>query len=206
MRAALTLIGIINLLLAGPAVAEPLSFRGLSASSKSSEVRKIFPNAQRKNICRAGVDFFKTSDGEMLCEELFVDNYALNGLTFKASFLFNPDGTLRHVSLLKQFGAYGKNGQGVPATAINSAFISLADLISSKYGQEVADPPGAFMRLGPVGGKREWQPGRGTKWQHGGDRIALSADAIEKSAAPGLYVGSVQIFYSFAKKGEFDRF
>ena len=94
----------------------------------------------------------------------------------------------------------------MPVGTIKTTFTSLADLLSSKYGPAVADPPGSFLRRGVADSELEWQPGRGTKWQAGGDRISLSSDGTESKTTPGLFRGTVQIFYRLARRNEFNKF
>lgn len=205
MKAISSLLAVACLLVASPTWAQ-LTFRGLGSSSTSADVRKLFPQARPQNYCRQGETVERSADGLTLCEKLGFNGYALDGVSFDVSFGFNPDGTLRFVSLIKLYGSYRPNGGSVSPGTINSTFYSLMDLFSSKYGPSVANPPGGLLRRGPVDHELEWQPGRGTKWQAGGDRILLRSSGLESKIEPGQYKGTVQIFYQFAKREEFDKF
>lgn len=206
MRIASILLGVVSLMCASPAMSEALTLRGLGASAKSADVRKVFPQARPQNDCRQGETVSRSAEGETLCAQLTFDGYLLDNIPFDVTFVFNPDGTLRYISLLKLYGTFQTDEGSVRAGTINSTFTSLADLLSSKYGPAVANPPGSYLRRGPVDNEFEWQPGRGTKWQSGGDRISLKSDGTESKTTPGLFRGSVQIFYRFAKRDEFDKF
>lgn len=207
MKVASILLGLALLLCATPAISDPLTFRGLGASSKKENVLKVFPQARSKNSysCSQGETIERSPEGETMCETLEVDSYLLDNIEFDLGFKFNVDGTLRYVSLWKKYGTYGTDEGKVPASTINSAFMSLADLLTSKYGPSAID----LFRMRPtneIDKKSEWQPGRGTTMQFGGDRISLSSSGVESRTAPGLFVGTVQIFYTFAKRDEFDKF
>lgn len=197
----------IGLLCAPSAMAEPLRFRGLSAASRISDVRKVFPEAQLQNDCRKGETVGRNADGETLCDELKMADYVLDNVPFDVTFAFNPNGTLRYIALLKFYGTYRNDDSNVSAVTIKITFTSLADLISSKYGAAVSNPPISYLLgRGPVDNELEWQPERGTKWENGGDRISLKTDGRESKSMPGSFRGSVMIFYRFAKRSEFDKF
>jgi hypothetical protein len=207
MRSLIVSAFVVSLAVSTPAWSQTLTFRGLSYNSKQADVLKIFPLARPQNYCRAGETVSRNASGLSLCEQLSVDGYVLDNVSFDLTFVFNPDGTLRYVSLIKMFGKYGKDeGNTVPVGTINTTFTSLADLLSSKYGPAVADPPGSFLRRGAPDSELEWQPGRGTKWQDGGDRISLRSDGTESKTTPGLFRGTVQIFYTLARCDEFNKF
>lgn len=197
---------VISLVVATPAWSQNLSFRGLSSTSKRADVLKVFPLSHSRNYCSASETVSRSADGLTLCEQLLFEGYMLDNVSFDVTFAFNPDGTLRYVSLLKLFGTYRTDEGSVPVAIIRSTFVSLADLLSSKYGPAVTDPPGSFLQRGVAGSKLEWQPGRGTKWQAGGDRISLSSDGTESKTTPGLFRGAIQIFYTLARREEFNRF
>jgi hypothetical protein len=206
MRSFLIPLFALSLAVATPAWSQKLTFRGLGSTSTRADVLKTFPLAQSQNYCRTGETVSRNADGLTLCEQLLFNDYMLDNVSFVATFLFNPDGTLRYVSLQKLFGTYRTDDGSVPVGTINTAFTSLADLLSSKYGSAVANPPGSFLRRGAPDSELEWQPGRGTKWQAGGDRISLSSDGTESKTTPGLFRGSVHVFYTFARLEEFDKF
>jgi hypothetical protein len=206
MRSFLISVFAVSLAIATPAWSQNLTFRGLSSTSTRADVLKTFPLAQSQNFCRKGETVSRNAGGLKLCEELSFEGYMLDNVSFDATFLFNPDGTLRYISLLKLFGTYQTDDGSVPVGTINTTFTSLADLLSSKYGPAVTDPPGSFLRRGAPDSGLEWQPGRGTKWQAGGDRISLRSDGTESKTTPGLFRGTVQIFYTLARREEFDKF
>jgi hypothetical protein len=166
----------------------------------------MFPQAQTQSDCSNGQAVARSSDGVTHCEQLFVEIYPLDNIDFRLTFIFNPEGTLRYVSLIKSFGAPRTDQGSVSLGTLHSTFQSLADLLSSKYGSAVADSPMDMLQLNSDDRRREWQPGRSNNWQDGGDRLTLNARARESSTTPGLFRGSVQIFYTFARRGEFDRF
>ncbi|MDO9474030.1 MAG: hypothetical protein Q7J28_13315 [Caulobacter sp.] len=200
--------GLMTFLLAAGAFAQPsakLAFQGLDGRSAQADVLKKFPQATRENDCAAGETVSRRADGDVACESLVLDAYEVDGVDFKARFLFSIEGKIRYVSLLRQYGSPLRELPGVKREEIASRFSSLADLLSTKYGSAVADPPGSLLGVGRRVGDLEWQPGRGTKWMSGGDRISLSADAYEKRTSPGTYWGSVHIFYVFGRSGEADR-
>lgn len=128
----------------------------------------------------------------------------LDNNDFDVTFIFNPDGTLRYVSLLRSFGDYRNEMDQVPISTISSAAVSLSDLLASKYGQAVKDAPSGFLSKERLL-EMEWQPGRGASWKSGGDRVALRAEATESKKNPGLYRGSIQIFYTFTREVELNR-
>lgn len=196
----------LGLALTTPSWAEGFSFRGLDARSTRADVSRLFPQAQTQSDCFNGEAVARSSDGITHCEQLFVESYPLDNLDFGLTFIFNLEGTLRYVSLHKSFGAFRTDEGSVSLGTIHSTFQSLADLLSSKYGPSVADSPSDMIRLNPDDRRREWQPGRSNSWQAGGDRLTLSADGRQSRTAPGLYRGSVHIFYTFARREEFDRF
>lgn len=207
MRITPVLFAVIGLLMASPTMSKGLSFRGLTASSFRSDVLKTFPNAEasRSIICDRNQKTTRSADGETLCDEVEIREYVLDNTPFSVTFGFNPDGTLRYISLIKQFGRLQKGAAVIDAGTVKSTFTSLADLISSKYGPAVVDSP-SFLLYGSHSREFEWQPGRGTKWQNGGDRIKLKADGYPSLESPQIHYGSIQIFYEFAKRGEFDKF
>lgn len=206
MRSFLAFVFVLSLTIATPAWSQSLTFRGLSSISKNADVLKVFPLSQPQNFCRKGETVSRNASGLTQCEELTFEGYMLDNVSFHATFRFNPDGTLRYISLLKLFGTYQTDDGSVPVETINTTFTSLADLLSSKYGPAVADLPGSFLRRGAPNSEREWQPGRGTKWQTGGDRISLRSDGTESKTTPGLFRGGVHIFYTLARREEFDKF
>ena len=195
------------LVVATPAWSQSLAFRGLSSNSTNADVLKVFPLARTENDCRAGDTVSRNAEGLTACARLSTEGYMLDNVSFDVSFVFNPDGKLRYVSLIKMFGRYGRDeGDVVPVATIRSTFTSLADLFSSKYGPAVTDPPGSYLRQGAADSELEWQPGRGTKWQGGGDRISLSSSGTESKTTPGLFRGTIQIFYRLARRDEFSKF
>lgn len=198
---------LLYLVVAAPARAENLTFRGLNSNSTSADVMKLFPSARPESSCRNGETVSRNADGETLCRRLWLGAYPLDNMSFDMAFVFTPDGKLRYVSLIKDFGNYERDeGKIVPAEVIQSAFTSLADLLASKYGPAVSDPPRSYLRRGAADSRLEWQPGRGTKWQSGGDRISLSSHGLESKTVPRLFRGTIQIFYTFARREEFERF
>lgn len=199
------LIVTLGLTIASHAMAEPLTFRGLGSSSTSADVKRVFPQVKNDNLCRDGEKSSRSADGETKCEQLRLTNYVLDNIEFNVSFIFNMDGTLRHVSIIKLYGVYTADKVPVSAGTLRSTFRSLADLLSSKYGPAVDDAPGYDLKFSPVDQKLQWQPGRGEKWQSGGDRISLSTSGIESRTEPGMYNGTIHIFYTFAKRDQLDR-
>jgi hypothetical protein len=199
-------VGFLCLALATPSWAQGFSFRGLDARSTKADVSRMFPQAQTQSDCSNGEAVARSSDGVTHCEQLFVESYPLDNLEFRLTFIFNPEGTLRYVSLIKSFGAFRTDEGSVSLGTLHSTFQSLADLLSSKYGSAVADSPLDMMQLNSDDRRREWQPGRSNNWQDGGDRLTLSTEGRQSRTAPGLYRGSVHIFYTFARREEFDRF
>ena len=206
MKVMFVLMGLVFLLDADPAISSSLNFRGLSAAARDVDVRKIFPKVRQQNYCRQGETVSRSAEGETLCSQLTFDGYILDNTAFDINFIFSPDGRLRYISLIKLYGNYRDDEGSVKASVINSTFTSLSDLLSSKYGPAVSDPPGSYLQRGPVNNELEWQPGRGTKWQSGGDRISLKSDGAETRTKLGLFRGSVQIFYRFARRDQFDKF
>ena len=186
------------------ASAAPLTFRGLSASSTKSDVLKAFPKAVPRSTCRAGETTARSASGVTDCVHVIVDGYKLDNDLFSLSFIFNPNGSLRYVSVMKMYGGFRDTGL-VPLTTIRSAAQSMSDLLASKYGPAVLDAPGSFGRLKSSVLALEWQPDRGTTWQSGGDRVSLQADAYEGKTTLGLFYGSVQVFYTFARRADLDR-
>lgn len=206
MRQLKILVLLFSLVASTPAWAEPLKFRGLDSGSTRSDVLAVFPQAVADNPCRSGETLSRSADGPTLCEQLRLDGYELADLEFDVSFIFTPTGTLRYVSLSKTVGRWGTDEGTVSLAAIESMYRSLADLVSSKYGPAVTDPPSSLMPRSSGNNQLEWQPGRSSDWQAGGDRISLSSDARESRTAPGRYRGGVHLFYTFARRDEFDRF
>lgn len=195
----------LTLCFATSAEAETLSFRGLDSSSRKADVLRVFPSADAESDCRPGEEFARSSEGLTQCEVLRVD-YELDGLVFDGTFMFSPEGTLRYVALTRSFG-WGRSEAGtVRRATAESAFQSLADLFASKYGPSVRGSPSSLLPSNPLRQTLEWQPGRGTAWQSGGDRISLTSDLRESPTTPGMFRGSMQVFYTFARRGEFDRF
>lgn len=190
---------LILVLVASQAVAgTPLTFRGLSSKSTWADVKSAFPAAEIRHTCNKGQTMARSANGVTLCDQL-ITTYDLDQNTYKATFIFNPNRTLRYVSLLKFFGEDGLRGSKQDIPTASSTANSLADLLSTKYGPPVIDPPGSLLRLKSEILLLEWQPGRGVNWQSGGDRIKLEAEAIEAAKSSGKYIISVQLFYTFAR-------
>lgn len=204
LRAALVGVAVWSLCVAIPASAAPLTFRNLGAASTKADVLKVFPNAQVENNCSSGETLARSAEGVTLCEELTVDDVRLDNIDFSATFAFNPDGHLRYLSLMRISGG-GFKGTTADIALARSVASSLADLLSTKYGPPVKDPPGSFIRRKEELLELEWQPGRGDKWMSGGDRISLSAEALESRRQPGSYLITVQLFYRFARRQELDK-
>lgn len=206
VRATLALALLVSgsLTLAASPQNHPFSFNNLTGSSDKSEVISQFPEAYAKNRCRKGEQFFDIGSGSLLCEALNVTGFNLDGQDFNITFLFNYDGSLRHVSVQKSFGVFGGGGlDGVDRYTIVSTFRSLSDLLRTRYGQPVEfplpdDPNGMSLKL-------EWQPNGPTKWQPGGDRVSLSATLAESRRRPGTFTGDVTIFYTFERRAEASR-
>lgn len=190
-----------------PAAAQPsiLAFQGLSGTSNQADVLRVFSKAKAENSCSAGQASNKSADGEVACGTLKVETYVVDNTTFELTFMFTLEGKLRYVSLLRIYGIPGPDGSGVPKSEIAIRYASMADLLSTRYGPAVREAPGAMFRSSTKIGELEWQPGRGQEWQEGGDRLKLSADAMERSQSPGTYWGSVHVFYTFARRGESGR-
>lgn len=204
MRGAALFISLASGFLASSAMAEPLTFRKLGASSTREAVLKVFPTAITKNYCKSGQRLESSSEGNTLCDKLLVEPYTLDGLNFQAGFIFAPDGRLRYVNLIKSYGRYGSEEGLVSLSEIKTDYASLQDLLLSKYGPSTRDP--LQFGVGDYSGEMRWQPGRGTELQSGGDRISLNWSARESLKTPGRYRGTIQIFYTFAKVTEFDKF
>lgn len=205
MKATAMLIAGIYLCAAAPAHSDSFSFRELNANSVKSDVLTAFPHATEGNDCRDGEDYSRSSDGLTQCKNLTVAIYELDNIPFTLTFMFSVEGFLRYVSLDYAFG-YGRNEEGLPLTTVRSSFWSLADLISSKYGSTVTDPPSSLRAPDPSRDDLEWQPTNGIRWQAGGDRISLSSYRVESRTNPGLYKGTLQIFYTFARRDQFKQF
>lgn len=206
MRMALWLLA--PVLLASPVagVSRELTFHGLNGYSTRAEVIKEFSGARSKNTCRHGEVNVRNADGEHACSELEVPSYVLDNTRFRLSFIFNPDGTLRFISLYHGFNNFGPDDPAVAKTEIESRFRSLVDMLSTKYGPAVRENPGMSFALKSEVGSLEWQPGRGERWVAGGDRIMLSANAYEIKGVPGTYTGSLHLFYTFGKVAQLHRF
>lgn len=184
---------------------QTFSFRGLDSSSRRSDVLSVFPEARLERECANGEEYSRSSEGLTQCEVLHIE-YELDGQQFDGTFMFSIEGTLRYVGLTRSFG-FGRNEVGtVRRETADSAFRSLADLLASKYGPSVSDTPRSLLGYNPLFQERQWQPGRGTRWQSGGDRISLTSDLRESRTTPGRFRGTLQVFYTFARRGEFDRF
>lgn len=169
-----------------------------------ADALKVFPDALKRNSCRAGETESRSADGATACERLKVVDYKLDNDSFMLTLAFNTNGTLRFVSVLKLIDDFSPTETRLPLSTIQSKASSLADMLASKYGPAVANAPGASLNIG--GSKildLEWQPGRSNKWQSGGDRISLKAEARNKDGM-GLYEGDIQIFYRFERTGELD--
>jgi hypothetical protein len=188
-----------------PAHSQTLSFRGLDSSSQRNDVLRIFPEARVESQCRNGEEYSRSADGLTQCDVLTVE-YELDAQIFNGTFLFNTEGSLRYIGLTHSFG-WGRDEAGIiPRETAESAFRSLADLLASKYGPSVSDTPRSLLGHNPLSQERQWQPGGGTRWRSGGDRISLTSDLRVSRTSPELYKGSLQVFYTFARRGEFDRF
>ena len=191
-------------LCSGYASAQGMTFRGLTSASKTADVMKEFPSAIRKNNCKSGQTVQRSANGETLCETLELSDYVLDGTTYEASFMFDINGRLRYVSLIMQWGHPVLDIPPITTAELDSRFHSLADLISSKYGP-ATETPLPFFSLDKNDKKLEWQPGRGTRWQSGGDRIQISSSTI-KEVEPSKVWAMLSVFYTFARREEFDRF
>ncbi len=207
MRITPILIAVIGLLVANPAMSKGMNFRGLTASSTPTDVLKTFPQAEpsRTMLCRPGEKTMRSADGETLCYVIEIPDYVLDNTHFSVTFIFNPDSTLRYVGLIKQFGRLQKGAAAIDVSTVKSIFVSLADLISSKYGPAVDNSP-SLLLFGSSNNEYEWQPGSGTKWQNGVDRIKLKAEGFPTLETPGIHYATINIFYEFAKRGEFSKF
>jgi len=191
------------LLTSGVAVAaSPAAFRGLDGQSRIKDVLNIFPTARSKNKCSAGEVEQKSADGSTACEIFAVEAYKLNDTHFDLSFMFNLDGTLRYVSILKVMGSPVGADRGVERSAIVRLFLMMIEPLSARFGASVVDMPGATYHSKYEVGEIEWQPGKGTAWRSGVDRVKLSANAVERSNWPNTYSGSVHIFYSFIRSAD----
>lgn len=195
---------VFSLCFGSSASSEPLTFRGLGATSTQADVLRSFPSAQVENYCNTGETLARSAEGVTLCAQLRVDEITLDNSTFSGTFSFDPDGHLRYLSLMRILGA-GFKGTANDIASARSITTSLADLLSTKYGPSVKDSPDAWMHLKEELVKLEWQPGRGDKWLSGGDRISLSAEANESARNPGNFVVTVQLFYRFARKQELNQ-
>ena len=183
--------------------ASSLSFNGLTGKSTRADVLKVFPKAEMQNDCNHGETESRTADGVTACEQLAFEGYKLDNDTFKVTLEFNTNGTLRYVSVLKLLGDYPPEGKLARST-VESKVASLADLLSSKYGPSVRNVPGASLFGARKIADYEWQPGRGSEWKSGGDRVALTADGNDLDGS-GIVGGSIHIFYTFARAAELDR-
>lgn len=196
------------LLICGSAVAQPLNllaFQGLDGRSTRADALKLFPTVARENQCSKGQASSRSAEGETACETFVVDAYKVDNTEFKLTFIFTIEGQLRYVSLLHHYGSPHRDLPGVKREEIAIRYRSLADLLSTRYGPAVVDSSGLSLALASTVGELEWQPGRGSKWIAGGDRVKLFADAIEKRSEPGAYWGTVHIFYTFGRRSEADR-
>lgn len=186
--------------------ASPAAFRGLDGNSREQDVLKVFPTAKLDWVCRSGETAQVSREGKASCEEIFLDPYIINDTDFRLTFIFNLDGTLRYVSILKIMGSYAGANSGVERSAIERLFFSLIEPLSAKFGPSVVDSPDDLHRSERYVGSIEWQPGNGRAWREGVDRVSLSAEAHERTKWPGTYVGSVHIWYSFVNRGELSKF
>ena len=94
---------VISLAVATPAWSQDLTFRGLSSTSNRVDILKVFPLAQPQNFCRNGETVSRNAEGLTLCAQLSLEGYMLDNVSFDVTFIFNPEGTLRYVSLIKIF-------------------------------------------------------------------------------------------------------
>lgn len=202
------IIALAALLVSGSAIAQSpnaLAFQGLDGRSGQADVLKTFSKASRGNQCSNGEVTARSGDGETACETLVVEAYKIDNTDFELNFIFSTEGKLRYVFLIHHYGSPHRDLPGVKKEEIMIRYRSLADLLATRYGPDVIASPGNTVGLAGRIGEIEWQPGRGPKWAAGGDRVTLSADAMEKRLGPGTYWGSVQIFYVFGRRSEADR-
>lgn len=170
------------------------------------DVLKTFPIAQKQNECSKGEVEQKSSDGSTACEILRVESYNIGDTEFDLSFMFNLDGTLRYVSILKSMGSPRGADQGVEKSDIERLFRMMIEPLSAKFGGSVVESPGASYQSKYSIGKIEWQPGNGVTWKSGVDRVELSADAVERTRWPGTFFGSVHIWYAFIRRADVSKF
>lgn len=190
-----------------PAAAQEMNFRGLNGQSTRQDALKAFPAALVLDACSAGEKELRSAEGSTDCKQMELPVYELDGKKFELTILFSLGGNVRHISLLQSVGRPSTGEGNVDRGALSSAFVSLADLVSSKYGASVSDMQSC--RSTPANAvcyKREWQPGRGSFWKPGGDRIFLEVSGREGRLTPQKFWGSIHLFYTFAKTAEFERF
>lgn len=180
------------------------SFQGLSAASRRADVLHVFPAAKADTQCIGDEAVARSAEGTTDCHTLELARYHVNDLDFSVTFIFNVDGTLRYVGVNHQFGKLGYDGNFVKKGEISTFYWSFIELLSTKYGPAVR-VSGDGVRLSHDVGRAEWQPTRPGAWQIGGDRINLSANEWESPRVPGAFWGSIQMFYTFAKRAETDR-
>jgi hypothetical protein len=187
------------------AVSQPegsLSFQTLTSRSGPIDVLKAFPRANHESQCFNGAKVSRSADGETACDTLVVQKYNVDNTDFDLTFIFGTEGTLRYVSLIHGYGTFGPQGTGVPKADIQLRFNSISDLLATRYGPAVKNPPGYLSYPTDQIGQLEWQPGRGTEWMSGGDRVELSAEARQLKSDLSLFNGVLQIFYTFGRRSE----
>lgn len=182
--------------------ASPAAFRGLDGTSRRADVLRVFPQATVEDKCLPDETEQRSAEGSTACKHLVVQSYVLSDAEFELSFLFNLDGTLRYVSILKVLGSPGGSARGVKKSEIETLYWALIEPLSARLGPSVIDAPGSSTRSKYRVGEIEWQPGNGRAWRDGVDRVKLTAQAVERTRWPDTYFGSVHIWYSFVRRGD----
>jgi hypothetical protein len=169
-----------------------LSFNGVTGRSTIAAVHQRFSTARLQSLCAPRQRTSVFVDGVASCDYLKVPDYKLAGYEFELSLFFTATGTLKTASL-----TWPKNGQGHPtAYEIENTYNAVTNLLVSKYGPYVKDPPCDYL------GRRchEWQMDGTSDWHTGGERIAIRYDPAPRALA------AVALTYSFADWASFERF
>ena len=116
-----------------------VGFQGMPWGSSMSAVRSKFPEAKEFNLCKAlasDAEWLKKiqtqfKDKDLNCSSLSIDPYAINGVSYKATFSFSNSGKLENVAI---FNDYPQADNSKYLTDCDASYKRLSTAVGINYG------------------------------------------------------------------------